>query len=303
LFYVVGIGVDRPSSLVWVDRDGNAEPIPTIQPRRFIGPRLSFDEKRVLVVADNDVRVYELMTGRESRLTSDGSVGGFAEWRGDGTVAYTSARSQSDGMTNVWIHSPDGNATRLTSLDGQVDVDCWAPDGRTLAVHHHKPGGGTDVLMIPIADGQRSEPWPFVTGLRAVFSPDGRYVAYLSSETGQPEVYVRPFPGPGSTTPVSVGGAVNLAWARNGELFYRRVADNALIAVPVATTPTLSVGQPQELFRFAGLFYNVSATTYAVSGDGKRFLMSAGQLESGSAARPAAHIVQNWTEELKARVP
>jgi serine/threonine-protein kinase len=307
LFHVVGTGAAGSDSLIWVDREGKANPIPTVRPSRFSAPRLSSDERRLLVLAEGDVRVYDLGTGRESRVTSDGTVGGFAAWRDDGTVAYTSTRSEPDGNTNVWIQPPGGtaNATRLTALEGQLDVDSWSPDGRTLAVHHHKRDGGADVLMIPVG-GKSSESLSFAIGRpvarNAVFSPDGRYVAYLSNETGQFEVYIRPFRGPGPKTPVSVGGARNLTWARNGELFYQRPEDNTTIAVPVATRPTLTVGLPKELFRFSGLLYGTSATTYAVSADGKRFLMTAKERE-GPDTGPGVTIVLNWAEELKAKVP
>ncbi len=156
LFYVVGGGVAGSSPLAWVDREGKPEPIPTIRPSRFNAPRLSSDDQRLLVLAEGDVRVYDIATGRESRVTPDGKAGGFAEWRSDGTVAYTSTRSEPVGRTNVWIQPGNGTAspTRLTSLEGQVDVDSWSPDGRTLAVHHHKPTGGANVLMIPVWMGR-----------------------------------------------------------------------------------------------------------------------------------------------------
>jgi serine/threonine-protein kinase len=152
----------------------------------------------------------------------------------------------------------------------------------------------------------RRDPWPFATerpgAMNAAFSPDGRYVAYMSNETGRMEVYVRPFPGPGPKKPVSVGGARNLTWASNGEIFYQRLEDNTVIAVPIATTPTLSVGRPTELFRITGLLYGTSAPSYAVSADGNRFLMTARERE-GPDTVAGVTIILNWVEELKANVP
>jgi Tol biopolymer transport system component len=310
LFHAVGTGAATRSPLVWVDREGRTEAVPVIRPQLFRTPRLSHDDQRVLLSADGDVRVYDLATGRETRLTS-GRQSGFPAWHANGTVAYTSSGSQGEGHTNAWLLPPnsDGGAARLTRLDGQMDVDSWSPDGRTLAVHHHKPDGDTDVLMIAFEDGKSSEPQPFAAGpsqeMAAVFSPDGRYVAHLSNETGRTEVVIRPFlSGPKIT--VSSGGAGDLAWARNGELFYRRPSDSTMVAVRVSTTPALTVGRPQELFRTAGLLYGVSAARYAVSSDGKRFLMSASELrvdQGGSAPRPAVQVVLNWREELQRLVP
>ena len=310
LVYVVGAGAATRSPLTWIDRDGRTEAVPGIRPSFFRTPRLSPDDQRVLVAADQDVRVFDLPNGRETRLTSDGRSG-FPAWRADGAVAYTSSRSESEGTTNVWLQPADGSAPRrLTTLTGQVDVDSWSPDGRTLAVHHHKVDSDSDVLMISVEDGNASEPRPFAAGpaeeTGAVFSPDGRYVAYLSNETGQSEAYIVPFPGPGPKRPLSAGGAGDLTWGRSGEVFYRRRSDHAVMAVPISTSPVLSVGQVRPLFHLAGLLYGVSAARYAVTRDGKRFLMNAGDLrvdEGGSAPRPAIQVVLNWRSELERLVP
>ena len=310
LVYVAGAGAATRSPLTWIDRDGHTEAIPGIRPSFFRTPRLSPDDQRVLVGADQDVRVYDLLNGRETRLTSDGQSG-FPAWRADGAVAYTSSRSEPEGTTNVWLQPADGSApTRLTALTGQVDVDSWSPDGRTLAVHHHKVDSDVDVLMITVEDGRASEPRPFAVGPAAangaVFSPDGRYVAYLSNETGRIEAFIVPFPGPGPKRPLSVGGAGDLVWGRSGEVFYRRRGDSVLMAVPITTSPVLAVGQARPLFQMAGLGYGVSAARYAVTSDGKRFLMTAGELrveQGGSAPRPAIQVVLNWHRELERLVP
>ena len=139
-----------------------------------------------------------------------------------------------------------------------------------------------------------------------MFSPDGRYVAYLSNETGRSEAYIVPFPGPGPKRPLSTGGAGDVVWGRSGEVFYRRGSDHALMAVPISTSPVLAVGQPRPLFQMAGLLYGVSAARYTVTRDGKRFLMNAGDLrvdDGGSAPRPAIQVVLNWRKELERLVP
>jgi Tol biopolymer transport system component len=310
LVYVVGAGAATRSALTWIDRDGHAEAIPGIRPSFFRTPRLSADDQRLLVSADEDVRVYDLPNGRETRLTSDGRSG-FAAWRADGAVAYTTSKSESEATTNVWLQPADGSSARkLTMLNGQVDVDSWSPDGRTLAVHHHKIDSDSDILVIAVEDGNASDPKPFAAESAnesgAAFSPDGRYVAYLSNETGRTEAYIVPFPGPGPKRPLSTGGAGDLVWGRSGEVFYRRGSDHALMAVPITTSPVLSVGQAHPLFHMAGLLYGVSAARYTVTKDGKRFLMNAGDLrvdDGGSAPRPAIQVVLNWRKELERLVP
>ena len=105
---------------------------------------------------------------------------------------------------------------------------------------------------------------------------------------------------------MSVGGGREPAWARNGELFYRRLGDDAMMAVAVATSPQLVVGPPRELFRGSGNPGGSTRAAYAVAADGQRFLVSADRVASGQGGadvRPRINIVLNWTEELKRRVP
>lgn len=312
LFYLTGTDIARASSLTWVDRTGMSERIATIRPDFFAPPRLSADDQRLLVVAQGDARIYDLATGSELRLTSDGNVLSYVAWSPDGKrVAYSSSRVGKGGRVNVWIQPSDGtgSAAQVTVLPGEAHVDSWSPDGKVLAVHHHPPAGGTDVLMIPVAEGRGSEPEPFLTSAfaeeGAVFSSDGRYVAYASNETGRNEIYVRPFRGQASRTPVSVDGGVEPMWAR-GEVFYRRIEDYAMTSVPIETTGILKVGSPRVLFRGPTFLGGAAPARYAVSLDGRKFIMStslAGSGESRSTLRPTIHIVQNWTEELKRLAP
>jgi serine/threonine-protein kinase len=306
LFYATGTRtLSSTMPLVWVDRTGAVEAITTIRPARFAFPRLSSDDQHVLVQVDRDIRAYELATGRETRLTSDQTAGGFAEWRRDGTVAYTSSRAAPQGWTNVWMQSTDGAPTRVTMLDGQADVDAWSPDGHTLAFHHHAPAGSTDILTIRV-EPALGQPRPLADGpsieRNAVFSPDGRYVAYASNETGRFEAYVRPIGETGPRRPVSVGGATSLVWARNGELIYHRSEDDAIVAVPIATAPALSIGQPATLFRVTGIAYGASAARFSVTADGKRLLMPGGEMDPAQRS-PAIHVVLNWAERVRAALP
>ena len=311
LFYLAGEqGSYGP--LIWVDRTGKADVIETILPNEFSTPRLSPDGERVLVVADGDVRIYDLTSGRESRLTTDGAAGSYAGWAPSGAeVAYTANRG-TDGQ-QIWMQPADGSGTawQLTALGGRVHFDSWAPDGRTLSAHHHS-GGTVNLLIVPF-DGAGGEPetWlerEHIDGY-AVFSPNGRDVAFVSNQTGSREIYIRPFPGPGGQMTVSVGGGQEPAWTPTGELFYRRPRDWAMMVVEVSTDPVLAVGAPDQLFLGldAGTGRGASAR-YAVTADGQRFLMSAALLASGEAssgvgAGPKVVVVLNWVEELKERVP
>ena len=174
----------------------------------------------------------------------------------------------------------------------------------TLVVHQHVEN--TVNLLTLSMDHATSEPQPFLdrefSTNGAVFSPDGRYVAYQSRETGQPEIYIRPYPGPGGQQTASVGGGQQPVWAANGELFYRDLTGERMMAVSVTTEPSLSVGTPGELFQ--GPYFNLAPggsprAQYDVTADGQRFLM----LETDTMSRPEINVVLNWFKELTARVP
>ena len=134
-----------------------------------------------------------------------------------------------------------------------------------------------------------------------MFSPDGRWVAYVSDETGREEVYLRAHPGEGGKYPISTEGGAEPVWAPSGdELFYRN--GDQMIAVTVVTEPDLVLGTPQVLFEgnFAVTYRPDTPRNYDVSRDGQRFLM----VQSvGESTRSEINVVLNWVEEPKRLVP
>jgi hypothetical protein len=191
LAYISGSRTRNLRRLVWVDRDGTSEPLTAIDPDEYMNVRLSPDGRNAVVSLRSDLWVYELASGRRARLTRDASVDAPMAWNPtDATVAYTAARG---GGQNVWLHPIDNSSEprELTKVDGSVDVDSWSPDGRVLAVHHHRVDGGIRMLMLRL-DADSSPPEVFVEdepwAEGSWFSPDGRYVAYMSRETGGYEV-------------------------------------------------------------------------------------------------------------------
>jgi serine/threonine-protein kinase len=183
----------------------------------------------------------------------------------------------------------------------------WSPDGRILSIHQHPDNGPVSIFLLPM-DQPNPKPEPFPVGgfnaESATFSRDGKYVAFISVESGQREIYIRPYPGPGAQVSVSVGGGEEPIWARNGDLFYRSLDDDRTFSVAVTTTPTLTVGVPKELPRRA---YYASPTgspraQYDVTADGRRLLVIA-ESEDAASGRRRLVVVRNWAEELKRLVP
>ena len=198
----------------------------------------------------------------------------------------------------------------MTALEGEEHFDSWAPGGRTMSAHYDGDGPSNQLIISLDEAKADTETWlerPY-TDAYAVFSPDGRYVAYLSAQTGRNQLYIRPFPGPGGETPVSVGEARQPVWAPTGELFYRRTDDYAMMGVEVATDPALTVGSAIELFAGGGPVGGGGARAqFTVAADGQRFLMSRAVLPTGGgeavAVRQRVIVVQNWFEELNRLVP
>jgi len=133
------------------------------------------------------------------------------------------------------------------------------------------------------------------------FSPDGRWLAYISNESGRYEIYVQPYPGPGGKWQISTEGGTEPAWNQNRrELFYR--SGEKMIAVDIATQPNFSAGKPRMLFEGPYLPASIPMANYDVSPDGQRFLMLK-PVEQEGAAPTQINVVLNWFAELNQKVP
>ena len=303
-----GILPDMQNSLVWVDYQGRAEPIASFKAPIY-SPRLSPDGQRIAYTSagrDNRLSIYDLNRGTTSQLTVEGKAF-WASWTPDGKrVAFDWSKS---GRPNLYWQLSDGSSAmeRLTTSDSSQYPGSWSPDGATLAFVGVYPGTGGDLLLLDLR-GHRVTPF-LNSGFPAwypEFSPDGRWMAHVSFESGREEVYVRPFPGPGGKWQISHEGGREPLWARDGKrLFYRsgEAEDWPLVwAVDVRTDGGFSPGKPRLLFRAPGLGVGGPIRAWDLSLDGRRFLMV--KLEERK-SQPVTEmiLVQNWLEELKRLVP
>ena len=311
-----------PRSLVWVDRQGREEPIKA-PPRAYAIPRVSPDGTRVaLDVRDqtNDIWIWDLARQTLTPLNLDPGVDMSPVWTPDSRrIIWTSSRA--GGNPNIYWQAADGTGTpeRLTtSAPAQFPVS-MSPDGTSVAMFTGTAlGGGLDVSVLTldrsIAPAPKMRTAPLIQGTATKFnpeiSPDGRWIALQSGESGQSQIYVRPFPAvDGGRWQISPEGGTRPAWSRNGrELFYLD-ANDLLTAVSVATGATFSAGKPVKLLNTR---YYAGSTTrgydlrgYDVSPDGQRFLMVKEHGTESTPAPPSTAIVVvlNWAEELKQRVP
>jgi serine/threonine-protein kinase len=282
--------------LVWVSRQGVEQPlIDTL--RSYTNPRLAQDGSRILVNA-GDLWIQDLPRATFTRLTSGEGApnASFPIWTPDGRrVVFRTA----SGLR--WLDvdgSGRGGAIPETSesdFPGSI-----SPDGRAVVAVRASADTSFDLYLVPL--GGDAKPTPIVKtpayegGGR--LSPDGRWMAYVSDETGQMEVYLRPFPGPDRKWQVSALGGTQPVWNPSGkEIFYRNV--NKMMVVAVSTSPNVTLSEPRLLFEQRYTFgAGITIPNYDISPDGQRFVMVK---EESNANR--LNIVLNWFEELKRRVP
>jgi serine/threonine-protein kinase len=319
-----GAGALIQRTLVWVDRTGQEELIPA-PTRAYSYPRVSPDGTRVaLVIRDqeDDIWIWDLMRQTLTRLTFDPSPDSYPVWSPDSRrLIFASARS---GQTNLYWQTADGTGApeRLTDSRNFQYPHTITPDGTEIVLREgltNVPGGQSDLMRLPMGSQQRSRSQE-VSNTQTLFqtrfnevnaeiSPDGRWMAYQSNESGRDEIYVRPFPDVASGRwQVSTSGGRTPAWARKGdELFY--LADGGTImGVRVEGSSSWRSSTPTKALQGTAYYLPVAGAgeagrTFDVAADGKRFLMI--KPGSGEAAPPPQSliVVENWLEELKRLVP
>jgi Tol biopolymer transport system component len=309
LLYVSGGIVSGLSDLVWVRRDGTAEPLQPGWAGVFHTVVLSPDGTRLAVSSLQGEQIHiwlrVLASGQASRLTFAGSFNFRPEWTPDGqAVTFVSDRGEN---FDLYVKQADGTGTARMLLDrdrGVEEAD-WSSDGRWLVFREGGGMSGGQRDIYAIQPGVDSMPIQLATTeadeLGPSLSPDGRWLAYSSSESGRNEIFVRPFPRAAEGKwQVSVSGGREPLWAHSGaELFYIN-ANDEMVVVPVTTEPSFALGTPRVLFSTVGYRHDGTHRAYDVTSDDQRFLMI--RLVEGSADASELVLVQNWFEELKQRV-
>jgi serine/threonine-protein kinase len=317
--YVAGRGGGQRVSVYWMDREGKFTPLREI-PGMYYDPAFSPDGKRLaLDLLDGkrrDIWVYEWERDALTRLTFAGESNQYPAWTPDGQrIVYA---SQDTGRTfNLWWIRADGagDPQRLTESKSQQlsYAGSWRPDGNVLAFTQVNPGTERDIMTLSIEGDEKSgwkigEPKPFANSTfderGPAFSPDGRWLAYVSNESGGYEVYVRPFPGPGGKWQISTGGGLYPRWSRSSkELFYRTETYNKIMAVTyTASGDSFRADKPQlwSPGQFTDLGLN---SNFDVHPDGKRFAVLKAPGTEQSAAVNKVSLIFNFFDEINRKVP
>jgi Tol biopolymer transport system component len=249
-----------------------------------------------------DIWVYEFSHGTSQRLTFDPAPDGFAVWSPDGSrLAFASSGT---GIFDLYQKASNGMGNQdllLKSGEPKASYD-WSPDGRWLL--YGVRAGQYNLWYLPLTGEDRKPVRYLATQFnesQARFSPDGRFIAYTSDESGKSEVYVQPFPqASGGKWLVSKGGGNQPQWRRDGkELFYIS-ADSKMMAVDVTTTPAFQNGNPKALFG-APIFGTGTgpATRYDVTPDNRKFLINTRGTEAAAAPAGSMTVVVNWQMGLR----
>jgi len=292
------------SRLVWFDRNGEEkEQVGT--PGEYGGLRLSPDAQRVVVsmaeprssAGVHDLWIFELARNTPTRFTTDiegDDTEWWPIWSPDGRRVVFAA--DVGGPPHLFQKglSDTGGGEQLLPLSGIQVPNDWSPDGRFILYEESGANNRMDLWVLPLF-GER-KPVTFLqtqfNETQAQFSADGRWVAYVSDESGQPEVYVQAFAGSPERRRISTNGGTRPRWRRDGREMYYLSPDNKMMIVSVAVGTTFEAGEPKTLFRInSGVWQD-----YDVTADGQRFLSNNA---AASANSLPITVVLNWTADLK----
>ena len=306
LLYVSGPFVAAAARLVGVDRSGAISPIGDRE-EVLAGPRISPDGRRLTVRAavgadSMQVWVRDLDRGTFSRLTHEGE-NWWPVWSPDGRQVVFPTRVDPTAPVNLaWI-AADGSAPaeRLTESDLSEQPTTWTPDGKTLIFQRsNHPETKWDVMALDI--GTEESP-RVLLGSRfneflADLSPDGRWLAYVSDESGLEEIYVRSYPDMERKWQISTDGGLEPAWSADGqELFYRDAEGRSVMVVSIATEPDFSPGRPRLLLEGTFVPSPWFGRNYDVAPDGQSFVMVENVVPED--IQTDLQVVLNWFEELE----
>ncbi|HET9294807.1 MAG TPA: protein kinase, partial [Gemmatimonadales bacterium] len=290
--------------LVWVDRSGGRIPVDSSMTGSFGSVALSPDGTQIAVSMSggggSDIWIKQLSTGAFSRLPfGENSGADRPVWTTDGRgVAFLATRTE---RRTAWVRRADGSdSARAAARTGtRADEIAFDPLGRYVILRTEGAGPGTRRLMAVPTAGD-STPRMLVSSqfdhYAMTLSPDGNWLAYVSEESGTPEVYVRPFPNTDSARiAVSVSGGQEPVWRRDGKELFFRDPRGAMYAVAVTTGAQFTHGSPSLLFAAPGLAKLPYHRAYDVHPDGKRFLM----ITSGGLDSRGIEVILNWRVELE----
>jgi serine/threonine-protein kinase len=318
LVFLPGRSVGADMSIQWMDGEGQLRPLPAA-PKRYRNMRFSPDGRRLAMDVQEgrqlDVWVYAWERDTLSRLTFDSATDQWPVWSPDGRrIAFSSDRGDKATQNLYWQDADGtGDAERLTeSKHGQWPMS-WHPSGKFLAYTEQHAQTSQDLMILPLEGDNSSslrpgKPVAFLNSPaaegHAVFSPDGRWLAYMSNEGGGPEVYVRPFPGPGGKWQISTTSGRHPVWSRTAnELFYQNVDGSIWVATYLVEEGSFRAEKPREWAPERPLPLHPAFRSFDLHPDGKRFAVLRTPAEEAAARRDHVVFILNVFDELRRLAP
>ncbi|MBN2200164.1 MAG: protein kinase [Candidatus Aminicenantes bacterium] len=296
-----GIVPDKENSVLWMDAEARVEPAVPFK-AGFWSVRLSPDGRRIAYTTmgtKSAVWIHDLLRGTDMKMTTEG-VSQWAVWTPDGKrLIFDWLR---EGVPNIYWEAADGSSPmeRLTNSEYMQWPSSISPDGETLAIVEERGETGRDICFLDVRERRIT---PFLQTrfdeTDPQFSPDGKWIAYCTNESGRWEVSVQPFPGSGSRWQISHEGGANPCWAPDGKRLYYRSwrGGNEIWVVDVQTDSGFSAGKPRFHMKTEG-YSSRLVRLWDISPDGRRFLAVK---EDERKLQPITEmiLVQNWFSEVK----
>jgi eukaryotic-like serine/threonine-protein kinase len=283
-------------TLSWIARSDGTSVVSPAPSREYGSVSLSPDGRRAatfLTIGGSGILIIDLERGTVSRIAERGS---FPIWTPDGTrIVY----SQASGEV-FWVPADGSGNPQLLANEPVPVVGSVSPDGTTLAYTVSSSAdvnARASIRLLSLPGGPRAGAAAPFSGTSShderggLISPDGRWIAYVSNESGRDEVYLRSYPGPGGKMPISIDGGVEPRWSRNPqELFFRNPATNQVMTAEIPTAVGAQAGRPRAVVSLATSLWDVAP-------DGTRFLFV--KDPEPDADSGTVRVVVNWLEELR----
>jgi serine/threonine-protein kinase len=307
LVYLPGQMTGTGIPLEWMNRDGTTSPLRRT-PARWLNPRFSPDGRRLamdILDSTSDIWVYEWARDALTRLTSDPAQDATPVWTPDGQrIVFASARADKSTLNLYWQRADGtGDAQRLTESKNAQRPGSWHPSGKFLAFEENRK------LMILPMEGDETSGWkpgkPYAfsnspsNGSEPMFSPDGRWLAYSSNESGRIEVHVRPFPGPGGKWQISTGGGFNPTWSRTKREIFYGFFDGQIMVAPFTADGDSFHAEKPRLWAEGRYQMRGGNRMFDLHPDGERFALATASQTPIGAKLDKVVFIFNFFDELR----